>query len=487
MRNTNNVLLDLVIVSPHLQDCKVEIDDDPLLALDKHHPALSLNFECSYEWVECEQIRTIKFNFKKANFNLMYRLIQNQDWKTVYDCCDINVVISEFYRIFHTIFNQCVPLSTQVGKTYPVWYNGEIIKLIKSKERYLNKYKKSKAPYWYNKYKYTRKQVKGKIKKAHDDYMTRVGLSLYNDPKYFWSYIKSQKTETNIPEEMHYNNVSCTGSKNTANMFALYFSSVFSPGEFLECNAGTPKKYYCDSPFTENEVLLALKKLKGNRAIGPDGLPGYIVKGCSELLLKPLLYIFNLSLKTSTYPTDWRISKVIPTFKSGVKQDITNYRPITIVNAVSKVFEIVLFNRIYDEVKHSISQYQHGFVPKKSTLTNLITFSQFIDSSFNNKAQVDVIYTDMEKAFDKVRHSIIIKSLKKMNVTENLIDLISSYLIDRKQYIEIKGAKSNMYCSTSGVPQGSNLGPLLFLVTINDISQVVKYSKTLLFSDDFKL
>ena len=203
--------------------------------------------------------------------------------------------------------------------------------------------------------------------------MSRVELSLRSDPKYFWSYIKSQKNDGDFPAEICVNGVFYSGTKNIADQFGLYFGSMFAPAEQMECHTCLSNKYFCDFPFNEVEIRTAFKKLKGNRAIGPDGLPAYIIKGCGEFLLKPLLCIFNLSLKTLTYPTDWRISKVIPVLKGGIKRDVTNYRPITLVNAISRVFEIVILNRIYDEVKHSISLHQHGFLPNKSTLTNLLS------------------------------------------------------------------------------------------------------------------
>ena len=168
------------------------------------------------------------------------------------------------------------------------------------------------------------------------------------------------------------------GPEQISNGFAHFFSSVFSQAENENLQHQPPNDYFCYTPITKKEILDALRKLKGNRAVGPNGIPGYIVKACGDLLCDPLIHIFNLSLKTSIYPKAWQISKVIPTYKSGARNDITNYRPITIVNAVSKVFEIILFQRIYEKVKGHISDYQHGFLPRKSTLTNLLTFSQYV-------------------------------------------------------------------------------------------------------------
>lgn len=244
--------------------------------------------------------------------------------------------------------------------------------------------------------------------------------------------------------------------------------------------------FFCGKSISIDEINKAIIKIKANRAIGPDGVPAYVLKGCSDHLLEPLKALFDLILRTSVYPDRWKISKVIPIYKSGSKQEIKNYRPISIVCAVSKIFEVVIFNKLFSEISGKISICQHGFLPLKSTLTNLATFCQYVHEAFNNGSQVDVIYTDMEKAFDKVRHCVILKALSDMDVSLYLTKLIQSYLTQRFQYVEIKGCKSVVYKSTSGVPQGSNLGSLLFLVAINSIVSKVNNAKALVLADDFK-
>lgn len=490
IRNVNNVLLDLVIVSSSIRCCGVDTGKDPLLPVDQHHPALTVCLNCESQQYECEQIGNTKFNFKKANWDLMCELLRLQDWQALYECEDVDGSVDAFYGIVNNIFVQSVPRSTQVGKVFPVWFNGNIIRLVKTKERYFRRYKKYKTSYWYGKYSETRKIIKVKIKQAHNEYLNQVSDSLYNNPKFFWTYVKTQKSCQSMPMSLYYEGQSFVGSKSIADGFAMFFGSVFSPSEQLLLTTGpqnVPKDYFCSNPVTAEEVALAIKKLKGNRAIGPDGLPGYIIKGCIEFFRGPLLDIFNKSLKYSTYPGFWKCSKVIPVFKNGTRHEINNYRPISIVCSVSKVFEIVIFNRIYGEVKGIISLQQHGFLPQRSTLTNLTSFVQLIHKHLNNKAQVDVIYTDLEKAFDKIKHSVILESLESMNVTDNLTKLIKTYLCNRVQFVEVKGARSRPYNSTSGVPQGSNLGPLLFVISINGISRVVKHANLSLFADDLKL
>lgn len=487
IRNFNGVILDLVLVSPPIQGVCVDIDDDPLLPVDRHHPPLSISFAFEKTRTECKQIANTKFNFKRANFAQLYGMIRDQDWSVFETFSDVNTAVSHFYNVFRKIFVICVPLSKQVGKVFPVWFNYEIIKLIKLKERYYGKYKKNKSAHWRGKYSEIRRVVKHKIENAHRNYMECVQHALRADPKYFWTYIKTQKKSPDIPAELQLEDRTFKGAKDVSEGFAMYFRSVFSPAENVSCGVSVNGAYFQNTPITEEEILRALRKLKGDRAIGPDGIPGYIIKGCGEFLVEPLLQIFNLSLKTATYPSEWRISKTIPIYKSGTRREIVNYRPVAILSAVSKVFELILFDRIYEAVKDKISSSQHGFLPKKSTLTNLLSFTQCIHEAIQNGTQMDVIYTDMEKAFDRVRHSVIVDSLLKANVDGELVKLVLSYLSDRSQYVEVKGAKSACYMSNSGVPQGSNLGPLLFLIAINTITQVVKNSKALIFADDYKI
>lgn len=487
VRNANNVLLDLVIVSSSFQNCRVVTDDDPLLPVDQHHPALSISFDRECEWTECEQVQTTKFNFKKANYRLMYNMFQNVDWYELYECKSVDDALRVFYRKVNEIFVECVPLATQVGRSFPVWYNREIIKLIKNKETYFRKYKRYKLIYWHNKFKKVRALVKKEIKNAYNRYMSKVSNSMLENPKYFWTYVKSQKRESSFPSEVYYNNLPYRGAKSIADGFAEYFSSVFSKPETLDYKSVKVRDYFCSLPFNEEELKTAAKKLKGNRAIGPDGLPDFILKDCVDCLNLPLLFLYNLSYSSETYPKAWKTSKVIPVFKKGRKQEISDYRPITIPCAVSKLYEIMLFGRIYDSVKYSIVECQHGFLPKKSTVSNLINFCQYIHDSLNDRGQVDVIYTDMEKAFDRVKHSVIINSLIKLNVPPKITNLIASYMRGREQYVEIMGAKSKIYSSSSGVPQGSNLGPMLFIIAINDICVSLENSSALLYADDLKV
>lgn len=484
VRNHNNVILDLVIAS--FENVRVDRTDDSLLPVDIHHPCLSICLETGSPVDHCKVVSTTKFNFKKADFQLMYRLFESQSWAVLDGITDVNMAIDSFYDILYNIFQQSVPKSTQIGKKYPVWFNREIIKLIKQKHIYFLKSKKTKSNYWRQKYITLRSTTKYRIKLAYGEYLQEVESGLQSNPKLFWSYLRGLKDSPDILQEMVNDDKAYVGSQGVADGFADFFRSVYVNDNDVSCTTSAPGYFFCDKSISTDDIARAIKRLKGNRAIGSDGIPAYILKGCSQHLLNPLQVVFNLIIKRSVYPDKWKISKVIPIYKSGIRQDIKNYRPISILSSVSKIFELIVFELLFDEISGKIASCQHGFFPHRSTFTNLATFSQYVHEAINNKSQVDVIYTDMEKAFDRVRHCVIIESLRHMDVSPHLIGLTQSYLGNRFQYVEVKGCKSCIFKSTSGVPQGSNLGPLLFLATINDIVGNLDNAMALLFADDFK-
>ncbi|MGH9708527.1 MAG: RNA-directed DNA polymerase [Candidatus Acidiferrales bacterium] len=175
-----------------------------------------------------------------------------------------------------------------------------------------------------------------------------------------------------------------------------------------------------------------------------------------------------------------------PILKKGKPDQVDNYRPISLLSVFAKVFEMAMYNRIFTETKYLISPRQHGFYSGRSTVTNLACFMQYTSVALNSQMQVDAVYTDFSKAFDRLDHSILLSKLSAMGFDVELCKFINSYLSNRHFYVEHKGHTSNEFVATSGAPQGSNLAPLLFSLFVNDITEKLN-SNTLLFADDLKL
>jgi hypothetical protein len=281
---------------------------------------------------------------------------------------------------------------------------------------------------------------------------------------------------TDQPEEM------CT-------YFADYFSSVYvTPGP----NRTIPLyNFYSNDTisycyFTEEMLLTHLNNLNITKGSGPDGIPPNVLKHCAELICPLLVRYFNLFMKHGIFPSVLKTSYVVPLLKSGNSSDVVNYRPIVIQPTLAKVFESLVMDVIAPVLRNVISPVQHGFMPGRSTVTNLISYHDFILGAFGKRCQVDSIYLDLSKAFDRIDHDILLGKLCAYGLMGPMLQWIKSYLSDRYLIVKFSSAKSHPFRVTSGVPQGSLLGPLLFNVYLNDVSRVID-SHHLLFADDMKL
>ena len=199
---------------------------------------------------------------------------------------------------------------------------------------------------------------------------------------------------------MLYNGNEIKGGVAIAQTFAEHFESVYQISEeteFVNNNIINDFDILNISNITQERIIKAIDKLKPKKSMGSDNIPSYVIKGCKYILTEPLQIIFNLSLKNKQFPEKFKIARITPVFKTGNRRDITNYRPIAILSNISKVFELVLYDYIYAHVENRLSNFQHGFMKKRSTCGNLISFVDFITNALANNSQVDVIYT----AFDE--------------------------------------------------------------------------------------
>ena len=282
----------------------------------------------------------------------------------------------------------------------------------------------------------------------------------------------------------------CTASA-AAEELSRFYSSVFYAKDCV------PTITYPVLPLTDTlhemtvnveTVLLTLLGLDTHKSPGADDITPVILKKCAQFLCSPLTDLFNLSLDCGTIPVDWKRGIITPIHKGGNRSDASNYRPVTLLPVISKVLERLVANRLtkHLEGNNLISTAQHGFRKGYSCVSNLLLTLNDWTKAVDMGYPIHACYLDMSKAFDRVNHHILMQKLKQHGITGKLLTWLENYLTDRFFQVRVDGALSQPVAVSSGVPQGSVLGPILFLIYVNDIPNLVT-SKITIFADDIKI
>ena len=311
--------------------------------------------------------------------------------------------------------------------------------------------------------------------------------------KRFWTLIKKKKSDSKEITSLKSDGITYTKATDKANILNSQFKSVVTKLVPLKlkhlAELVLPRKLKPPTmpniSITINGVSKQLSKLNPGKAAGPDNLSSRILKELHHEIAPMLTDIFNTSLCEGKVPDDWRNVSVTPVYKKGPKTKAENYRPISLTCICCKVMEHVITSNIMSHLdKHKLLQpNQHGFRSKLSCETQLIQFVQDISDSLNEKGQTDVIVMDFSKAFDKVDHSRLLLKLRRLGINTEVIRWIGSFLSGRTQRVVLEGEESDSCPVMSGVPQGSVLGPCLFLLYINDMPDMIG-SNIRLFADD---
>lgn len=490
VRNCYDRTLDLILCNFHggsVSECK-----NPLSLVDVHHPPLDIAIK-NISPAILKSKSSLKYNFWKANYALVNERLRSIDWASLFsDQEDVDLMVDTFYTQLNRIVDECVPRYNRRNKKFPAWFSKCLIRLLNEKEKLRLRFKKYKNPRDKYEYRILEDRSKTMIKKCYSTYVNNTEDNIRLNPKAFWSFVKAKKAKSNdIPSEMYWSGKVANSGEEVSKLFASHFSATFAPPAGTVAVQTKSKEYpqlaLGSHYFTERDILKELKKLNTCKGPGPDGLPPHFIRQCAKYLSLPLKLIFNKSLMSSKFPTQWKIAHVVPIFKKGEPNDVKNYRPISLLSIFSKLFESLICPVLTSLIKTQLATQQHGFCTNKSTTTNLVHYINDISRSVDSGVQVDSIYTDFSSAFDKVNHVLLLQKLANYGMHGHLLRWFESYLSDRQQRVVIKGYQSPLYHSTSGVPQGSHLGPILFLVFVNDIIHSIKNSKCSMFADDLKL
>lgn len=508
VRNVHGSRLDVVLVSERIADVMVsELAGVGLVPrIDAYHPPLEISVPLhgcvsrpTLERLDPSNVDVCRdWNFAKGDFELMYKLVSEVSWQDVLSASDVDIAVDAFYNVLYGIFDHCVPKRkrpSSSSRRYPVWFTAELIYDIKRKSDLHREWKATRDEVVYERFAMLRSKVKKHLALAYDNYIGRIQSTVKTDPRTFWQHVGSLKTDGGFVSRIKYKDEQFVG-REVASAFANYFSEVFlpdipllEPGLLKNADADPKPGVNCiDIKFvTLLEVEAGIKRLKANSSVGPDNLPAYVVKGCMEFLKIPIQYIFNLALSSGSYPRIWKMSRVRPVPKAGDTSVVEGYRPIAVLSTLGKLFETVLHRNLSLQVRPFLCDAQHGFRSGRSVTTNLLLLTDYIAMHLDRGIQVDVLYFDFAKAFDRVDNDVLLGKLDKIGFSHKLLTFFASYLRDRQQFVRHGCFVSAPYHTRSGVSQGSILGPLFFGIMINDLKSVLQAAQCLLYADDLKL
>ena len=310
--------------------------------------------------------------------------------------------------------------------------------------------------------------------------------SIYSSLKRFWTYVKHQKTDHSGVAPLKVNGKLVSDPRSKAEALNAQFQSVFTRES--DFNIDPPSQIAPSLPeisISTRGVEKLLRQLKPGKASGPDNISPRVLKELADVIADPLARVFRKSLHKGTVPSDWKHANVAPIYKKGEKYDPANYRPVSPTCVASKLMEHIVCSSLMSHASNHglLYKLQHRFRDQRSCETQLLEFIQDVTNSMQQGTQTDVCILDFSKAFDKVGHLRLLEKLKWYGIGGDVNNWIKSFLSNRTQSVVVEGTAAEKAPVLSGVPQGSVLGPCLFLYYINDIAEDLS-STTRLFADD---
>ena len=495
---TNSSLLDIIISSGNNIVKKAYVSEHFLPAITRYHcPIVGLLN------VQKPILKTFKrqiWLFNQGDYNTYRESLANVDWDSVIAVNgDINQLTTAFTTLLTEKAKQSIPNKlVTIRKSDPPWINNKIRRLIRKRKRVHRKAKSTNLPNHWANFRKIRNSVIAEIRKVKLQYESKIIDEINNgDPQTqtWWKKISDfagfQKKKQNIPTLVSNDDNIFTDDEEKASCLNDYFISQTLIDDY---DKPLPPQQIMTDAVLENiqitpaDVSDVLKSLNVSKSCGPDSVNPRILREASDEICEPLSKIFNISLSTHTFPNAWKLANIVPVFKKNDPSSVKNYRPISLLSIIGKIMERCIYKYLNNYLldNNILTEHQSGFRPKDSTVNQLVFLCNEINKAVDIGKEIRIVFCDISKAFDRVWHNGLIHKLKNIGIQGDVLLWFKSYLQNRQQRVVINNLQSEWANIKAGVPQGSILGPLLFLIYINDIVLNIDINIKL-FADDTTL
>ena len=462
-----------------------------------------------------EKNKKIKKNIKGRSFkNFNNEEFKNEllkiDWNTMLNGLSVNEQVEKFLDKINFLLDELAPVRTLTKKENELrqnpWLTNGILKSMSLRDKKYKKFLCAKNPALkqqiFDNFKTRRNLINSLVRNAKIKYYQDFFSEYSKNAKKTWEGIRdilkvSTKNKIN-PKKLTHQGVEIKDLRKMASTFNDFFVNI---GNTVENKIPKGRKNYRDflknsiqntiflSPVSDEEIFDMLRNINSKKSCGPNNIPSNLLKINAENFVLPLKIMINQSFAEGIFPNCLKSAQICPIYKKGSADIRENYRPISLLSNLSKIFERAMHHRVYNflESNDSFFDQQFGFRKKHSTSHAILNIVEEIRKNLDNKTYSCGVFVDLEKAFDTVNHKILLKKLDHYGIRDISNNWFESYLSNRKQYVQLENEKSGYLNITCGVPQGSILGPLLFIIYINDMHDAFEFCKVYHFADDTNL